>query len=133
MKKATANARFANPEWRKRQIILDPELVARLEEWHGGQFTAVYSLVSTGSHDLVSLSMIDAAMDELEADLRKTKGEERMILRDAIGDLAGIRQFWREHTAKEAGMDLAEDEYKYDHADYGMDPEEEAEIDTRSG
>ena len=121
-----------NALWRKRQIILEPELVQKLFDWHGGQFTPTYALASTGMENLVSLSMIDAAKDELEGVLRKVPGKkEKKDLRGVIGDLDMARTFWSESTAKRAGMDMSEDEYEYDRADYGI--EDESTINTRSG
>lgn len=126
-------------EWRKRQIILPDPALARedenkslalwLSEWHGGQFTAVYALSSTGAENLVSLSMIDAALDELESE--KPDAETKKDLEDLIGDLDTVRVYWREHSAKEAGMLVGEDEatfYEYDRQDYGTSEAEERKL-----
>lgn len=122
-----------NLEWRKRQIILEPELVEQLFDWHGGQFTPTYALASTGQNNLVSLSMIDAVLNELGPLSRSqsTPKRDRAELRDLLGDLDAVRRFWREHSAEWAGMDIKE--YEYDTADYGLTPEEEVEILTTSG
>ncbi len=136
-------ARPNSTEWRKMQIILEPELVEKLTGWHSGM-DAIYALSSTGQQDLVSLSMIDAAIRELERTETSVKGktdawlggkaEKRKMLRELtnlIGELQTVRQYWYENSADNAGMEI--DDYAYDHADYGMTPEEEAEIDTENG
>lgn len=131
MKRARRNVSRKNL-WRKRQIILPPELVEELFAWHGGQFTPTYALASTGFDDLVSLSMLDAALTELERDVRATKGNAKKELANVVAGVEGIRWYWKESSAREAGMGLSEDEYEYDHQDYGMDADEEKAIDTRS-
>ncbi len=136
-------ARPNSTEWRKMQIILEPELVEKLTGWHSGM-DAIYALSSTGQQDLVSLSMIDAAIRELERTETSVKGktdawlggkaEKRKMLRELtnlVGELQTVRQYWYESSADNAGMEI--DDYAYDHADYGMTPEEEAEIDTENG
>lgn len=127
-----------NLEWRKRQIVLPADLVARLFEVHGGQFTATYALASSGMRDLVSLSMIDACKAELEAlqgsrSWQSASRADKLELDAAVNGLSEVRQFWRESSAKEAGMDLGDDDYEYDEADYGLSPEDEADVDTHSG
>ncbi len=136
----------ANTEWRKRQIILPEELVTKLFEWHGGQFTAIYALASSGMRGLVSLSMIDAASVEISVDIKdldsrkrrrfpKSTQEKKLEIRELkelLGELETIRQFWKEHSAKESGMEAEEDfDYDFDSKDYGL--ENEDEIDTHSG
>lgn len=119
-------------EWRKRQIMLPEGLVEKLFEWHGGQSTAVYALASTGMRDLVSLSMIDAAKEELDKDRSRVRGQkEKRELAATVTGLDEVRHFWREHSAQEAGMDV--EEYEYDRANYGLTAEEEAAISTKSG
>lgn len=102
--------------WRKRQIILEPQVVEHLFEWHGGQNSALYALASSGMRDLVSLSMIHAALGELE----REKGATELV-----GELDTILRFWPEHSTQEYGMDLDESEYEYDEENYGTTPEEE--------
>jgi hypothetical protein len=116
-------------EWRKMQIILEPELVERLSGWHSGM-DAVYALSSTGRQNLVSLSMIDAALDLLRRDGRKAKpgSKDRKDLAELVGDLESVRTYWREHSAKEAGMEDEDFVYRFDRQNYGMTPAEEAEI-----
>jgi len=123
--------------WRRRQIIMEPELVERVSEWHGGQSTPTYALASWGLHHFVSLSMIDAALRELkrtrarerQADARMTS-EDRRSLRDLIGDLETLRTYWKESSAHEAGA--SQDDDGYDPTDHGFSPAEEAEFDVRS-
>ena len=132
MKRAKKNAMVVgNEEWRRRQIILPETLVERLFEWHGGLFTAIYALASSGMRDLVSLSMIDAAMVELEKEKKSARGARRAELNAVIAGAQEARTFWREHSAKEAGLDV--DEYEYDTNDYGLSADDEASIHTRSG
>lgn len=120
-------------EWRKRQIILPEELVARIDAWHGGQHTAVYALASSGRQDLVSMSMIDAATEDLISDTRLARGAQKRELNHVLQGLANVRHFWREHSAKEAGLESDPDfEYEYDKRDYGMSAADEASISTRS-
>jgi hypothetical protein len=61
-------------------------------------------------------------------DLKKKKRTNKLRheLKSTIGDLDAARVYWRENTAKEAGMDI--DEYDYDHRDYGTDEEDEREM-----
>lgn len=109
--------------YRKCEILLDSELVSRLYDWHSGQRSAVYSLASTGDHNLVSLSMIDRALVELRSVYRKEKpGKGKRELSNLIGDLSNVRVYWRESSAKEAGMGLSEGEYGYDA--HGYEPDE---------
>lgn len=76
-----------------------------LYSWHGGQFSAVYSLASTGHGDLVSRHQIDAALDELRQDLQKTKGKERRHLNALISELEILLDSADEFTAKEHGLE----------------------------
>lgn len=117
--------------WRRMQVILEPELVERLSQWHSGM-DAIYALSSTGAHNLVSLSMIDAALALLEreeATGRVRRGENLWHLQGTIGELQLVRHYWQEHSAKEAGMLAGEDHetfYEYDQQDYDLTPEEES-------
>ena len=124
---------FPNPTWRRREIMLPEELVPKLFDWHGGQFTAVYALASTGMRNLVSLSMIDAALRELEGVERKARAADRENLSEVIGELQAVRSYWKEHSYEESGAAEEGQEYEMDTADYGLDPEEEAAIDTHTG
>jgi len=118
-------------KWRERAIILPEGLVEHLFKWHGGQSTAAYALASTGMRELVSLSMIDAAVSELEAVESKLRSREKKELGSLLDDLQTVRHFWKEHDAREAGMDVKK--YEYDHADYGMTAKDEDAIEVRSG
>jgi len=132
MKRAKKNAMgVGNEEWRRRQIILPETLVERLFEWHGGQSTAIYALASSGMRGLVSLSMLDAAIVELEKEKKSARGRRRTELNAVLGGAQEARTYWREHSAKEAGVDV--DEYDYDTTDYGLSADDEASIHTRSG
>lgn len=124
-------------EWRKMQIVLPnqnmhddqgrgPSLLDNLYDWHGGQSSAVYALASTGSSHLVSLSMIDAALDDLRSTLRglKGRGSNKKHLRSTIEDLSSVRLFWPEFSAKEHGISAE----GYDRQDYGMDEDEEKDM-----
>lgn len=83
-----------------------------LYAWHGGQSSAVYSLASTGQNNLVSLSMISAAVWELKRDKAKAKGKDKKNLGALIGELEMILGYPESASAEEAGMDI--DEYDYD-------------------
>jgi hypothetical protein len=142
---------YANAEWRKRQIILEPELVEQLSGWHSGM-DAVYALSSTGASHLVSLSMIDAALPLLRRSEAQEKSDlankqlsnafpkgraQRTLnlhgLTKLINDLEDVRTYWYEHSADNAGMDIDEVSYQYDGANYGLTREQEAQIVTRGG
>ena len=108
--------------WRRREVILPNEsdseseledsVIEALYSWHGGQGSAVYSLASTGHESLVSRSMIDAALPELESAVHSAKGKDKKQLKALIGELQAIRSFASEFSAGEAGMDI--EEYEYD-------------------
>jgi hypothetical protein len=119
-------------KWRERCIVLPEELVQRLFQWHDGQGSAVYALASTGMRQLVSLSMIDAALTELSVDERKLRARaDKTELNHVINGLTDVRQYWKEHDARSAGMDVRR--YEYDEADYGMTAKLEDEIPVKSG
>jgi len=117
--------------WRLRQIILPRELALRLHEAHGGQSSATYALASTGTHHLVSLSMIDEALLELESVKGHMKGAPKKEVARTLGELEEVRHFWKEHSAKEAGME--DHDEGYDERDYGLSGSEESDVPTRSG
>lgn len=110
--------------WRRRELILptesDPDaefpleggVVGALYQWHGGQGSMVYSLASAGDGDLVSRSMIRAAMDELDRDRPRISGEDKQHLEALLGELELILSYPEGASASEAGMDI--DEYEYD-------------------
>jgi hypothetical protein len=100
-------------DYRKAFLILDPEVVQHLYEWHGGQFTPTYALASTGQNNLVSPKMIEDAISELESVARKQRGKLKKDINALIGDLDAVVSYPQEHSAREAGMDIAESEYEY--------------------
>lgn len=131
---AKRNPEYPNATWRRREIVLPEPLVERLFEWHGGQDTAIYALASIGMRNLVSLSMIDAAMAELERDARaRLTLQDKKSLKHVIAGLSEVRQYWKEHSHRDSGAALEESEYEMDVADYGLDPEDEAAIETHTG
>lgn len=102
-----------SPDYRKAFLIVDPDIIRTLSYWTGSQSSATYSLASTGSHKLVSPGMIDDAIYELERELRKVSGNVKKELKNLIADLDAIVSYPEEHSARAAGMDIAEDEYEY--------------------
>jgi hypothetical protein len=108
--------------WRRRELILpneaDPDsdlkdsVLDALYQWHGGQSSAVYSLASTGHSDLVSRSMIAAAVRELERDLLSARDKDKAHLQALLGELEMILSYPEGASAEEAGMDI--EEYEYD-------------------
>lgn len=102
-----------SPEYRKAFLILDPEVVQHLFEWHGGQSTPTYSLASTGMNNLVSPKMIEDAIGELERTARTLRGKLKKDINALIGDLDAVVSYPEEHSARVAGMDIAEGEYEY--------------------
>jgi ribosomal protein S15P/S13E len=105
---------------------MERELADRVCDWHGGQWTHTYALCSTGQAHLVSLSMLDAAIDELVSVMKRGPKDRRSKkeLRDLIGDLQMLRQYWKESSAKEYGIEAE----GYDTADYGYDADEESKL-----
>lgn len=89
---------------RRRNIILDEDLVNDLFQWHGGQDSSVYSLASTGLHDYVSVSMIERAIRELESFKSTIKGKDRKHLSNTIGGLYVVAESPNEYTAKAYGL-----------------------------
>lgn len=108
--------------WRRRELILpnepDPDsslkdsVLNALYQWHGGQSSAVYSLASTGHSDLVSRSMIAAALRELEPELSSVHSEDKAHLQALLGELEMILSYPEGASAEEAGMEI--EEYEYD-------------------
>lgn len=47
-------------------ISLDASVLKMLGDWHAGQFSKTYALLSTGMYRKVSIAMIQNAIDELE-------------------------------------------------------------------
>ncbi len=101
-----------SPDYKKRFIILPEGVATQLYNWHGGQWSGVYSLASTGDHDLVSPAMIERAISELEQDRSKIKNrKDKRDLGNLIGELDMVLSSPYEFSAKEAGMEI--DEYEY--------------------
>lgn len=85
-----------------RDLELPSELCTRVSHWHGGQFTPTYALCSTGSHDYVSIDMIQAAIDELEGPGGKFDTPELKADReDLAGELHAVIIFASEHRREE--------------------------------
>ena len=83
-----------------RDLILPTELCTRVSEWHGGMFTACYSLCSTGLSDYVSPAMVDAAADELEGLAGQYDTPElRADREDLAGELRTMLAYPEEHRA----------------------------------
>jgi len=123
-----------NP-WRKMQLIIEPETVAQLRQWSGGQGSVVYRLASVAQGNLVSVSMVEDAFNSLKAILsikiNRANGysaADRRELKSLVDDLHDLYILsWYENTAKRAGLDV--DHYGYDEKDYGMsEAEEEAKV-----
>lgn len=99
------NAESGSPEYYRRNLILPHEVIEPLYSWHGGQYTGVYSLASTGDHDYVSQSMVDRALSELESDYKKVKNKkDKKELGNLIGELEMVSSSPREFSTKEAGV-----------------------------
>jgi hypothetical protein len=145
----TPNLRMIqNPEWRKRCILLPEAVVQSLFEWvrpeNESDVHSVRTLAAEGMRNLVSLSMIDAAVDDLVAQEHSDRGRGirygsiNSELAKLITDLKNIRRSWRNYDADASG--LGDVEFEYDLADHGrigladesMRDREESEIDTSS-
>lgn len=90
--------------YHRRNLILDPELVQALFEWHGGQFTPTYSLASTGMNNYVSQSMIERAVRELSSFKSSIKGKEKKHLLKTIDELNMVLHYPEEYSTKAAGL-----------------------------
>jgi hypothetical protein len=94
-----------DPEYHRRNLVLDADTAADVMMWHEGQGTALYSLGSLGATDYVSPAMIDAAASELERIERSVRGKkERKEIGDLIAELDACARYSEEHTTKEAGL-----------------------------
>jgi hypothetical protein len=104
--------REKRPTYHLRNIVLDLELVDRIDSWHGGMNTMVYSLASTGREELVSPSMCDAAADELEQPSKFPRDEETQAdLDDLIATLRDLADYPDESTAEAYGLDSTDSGY----------------------
>lgn len=98
------------------KIVLDSDVVEKLFEWHGGQYTAVYSLASTGMHHTVSAGMIENALRELRrersgmparardsksAAARRRISSSLVHLNGLISDLETVLAYPEEHAYHE--------------------------------
>ena len=90
-----------NNEREIRDLILPTDLCTRVSEWHGGMWSACYSLCSTGMGDYVSLAMIEAAADELDlaATVNNNDPISRADCRDLEGELRAMLIFPEEFRA----------------------------------
>ena len=103
-----------SPDYKKRFLILPEGVAEQLYNWHGGQWSGVYSLASTGDHDLVSPAMIERAISELEQDRKRVKSrKDKRELDNLISELDMVLSSPREFSAREAGMDIEESDYEY--------------------
>jgi len=83
-----------------RDLVLPSDLCRRVSEWHGGQWTACYSLCSTGACDYVSPAMVEAAADELEGPAGPHETPELKADReDLAGELRMVSAYPEEHRA----------------------------------
>lgn len=83
-----------------RDLILPSDLCERVASWHGGQWTACYSLCSTGACDYVSVEMLENAADELEGPAgRYDTPEMRADREDLAGELRMVAAYPEEHRA----------------------------------
>lgn len=72
----------------RRNIIVDSDLALRAMDYHGGMGSMLYSLCSTAfAGDLVSVSMVDAGLSELEG---FTPEDDDSSLEDIIAELQEI-------------------------------------------
>lgn len=97
------NASPEDPDYHRRNVVLEEKLALSAMEWHGGQGSMLYSLASTAyAGHLVSPSMIDAAIGELkQAQSWDNVKEDRALateLQDLIGELDGVARFSDEFT-----------------------------------
>jgi len=91
---------MANTPSETRDLILPSELCTRVSEWHSGQWSATYSLSSTGAGDYVSPAMVEAAADELEGPAgRYDTPELRADREDLAGELRTMLAYPEEHRA----------------------------------
>ena len=83
-----------------RDLVLPTDLCTRVSEWHSGQWSATYSLCSTGACDYVSPTMIEAAADELEGSAGQYDTPElRADREDLAGELRLVLAYPEEYRA----------------------------------
>ena len=100
-------AREAQKDYHLRNIVLDEELVERVFNWHSGMYSMMYSLASTGLHDFVSASMLDAAADELS---RRgcIRDEDEADHHDLWATLSDLANYPDENTADYMGCSTSD-------------------------
>lgn len=103
-------AREAREDYHLRNIVLDEELVQRVFDWHSGMYSMMYSLASTGLHDFVSASMLDAAADELS---RRgfVRDEDAADHHDLWGTLSDLADYPYGDTADAMGCSTSDSGY----------------------
>lgn len=110
--------------WRKKQLMVDPEIAEEVLNWHGGGGTPTYALGSAAyAGHPVSLSMLDAAIEELDS----SESDDR-TLEQVTGDLQQVRLYWPEYTMEFYGIPQYEVDVEYDQMDYGFGREDEKEF-----
>lgn len=113
-----------NDAFHRLNLILPQGLAEKLYLWHGGQFSAVYSLASTGDHSYVSQSMIEKAIRELENIKRSGKATQTgspykipakdwKHLKETISDLHMVLNYPDEFSTKAAGVGDKDAGYSY--------------------
>jgi len=105
-------ARETRKDYHLRNVVLEPELVERIFQWHGGQSTMTYSLASTGMSDFVSPSMCDAAADELMRPGKfPSSPEDQADCDDLIATLQDLADYPDENTAEYMGCSTTDSGY----------------------
>jgi len=100
--RASRRAAARRAKRHQRRLILQADLVENLDQWHGGQGSAVYSLSSTGASNYVSQEMIRRALVELEhmhASGNVADPDDDEHLGDVIAELDMIMSYPEESDA----------------------------------
>ena len=105
-------ARETREDYHLRNIVLEPELVERIMQWHGGMNTMTYSLGSVGMSDFVSASMLDAAADELaRPGKHPLPAEDEADCHDLWATLSDLADYPDENTAEHMGCSTTDSGY----------------------
>lgn len=104
-----------NETWRLRTIVLPDVLVRALLDWARPD-TPADRLGTLGMREPVSLSMIDAAVVDLQEMNRQVDSGELDVL---VSELQDVRQNWSDYTVRAGGYD----EGNYDFVDNEMEIE----------
>lgn len=105
-------AREDREDYHLRNIIMDEELVQRAFDWHGGMYSMMYSLASTGLSDFVSASMLDAAADELARPTKHAlEDEDEADRHDLWATLSDLADYPDENTAEYMGTSTSDSGY----------------------